>query len=256
MGRGGIGDSDHSSSSHSSISHSSSGHRSGSSSGRGHSSGGRGGISSGSSSDFDFSTSSGSNYSDSAHASPGLIVIAILFLLGLPTCIIGFKSGGFLNPIRCLNREPLTDAPAYVQECVFDGDDWFYEDDYLSSRLEEFYDATGIQPYVVTLPYSKDWNTKAEREAWLDDFWDDYNIADNSMVLLCVAGWNSNNKAKAVLRVGDIAATLMDSKAQRNFWKFYNYYYDDEELSDTFFIIHTFEDTVEMLTTSGIMIRM
>ena len=56
-------------------------------------------------------------------------------------------------PSSSYNREKLNTGNGYIIDCIYDELGWFENESRTESRLKDFYNETGVQPYIVLLDY-------------------------------------------------------------------------------------------------------
>lgn len=147
------------------------------------------------------------------------------------------------QPKSTISRERLTDVPAYNSNCVIDELGWFDSKSYVGKKLKNFYEKTGIQPYVYLKKYSDDLKNDSDREDWADEYFDNGGYGNNDLVFIYFAEKSDYDMGLEVLRYGNGAGTIMDSEACDIFWSWIDYYWDDEDLSMDDVIVNTFAKT-------------
>ena len=244
------------------------GHSSGGFSGGGRSSGGF--SSSGSSSSYKSSRpvyvgthyhSGGYGYGNSSSSSWASILIFFIIII----IIISINS----NLISNSTKVPKNTTQRVALNGVVSKTDW-YEDDIgwitskntLISGLEDFYKKTGIQPYVLFVPYSDEyWNgndinaTKADgylEKVYSEKFTDEAHFI--FAYFQCKNDSKSEMDGEFRYLSGYSADTIMDNEAISILWGYFEKNYYNTSLSIEKMISNTFSETAESIMskpTSG-----
>lgn len=78
--------------------------------------------------------------------------LIIIIALGFYMAPRGGGSTGSV-PSSSYNREKLNTGNGYINDCIYDELGWFENESRTESRLKDFYNETGVQPYIVLLDY-------------------------------------------------------------------------------------------------------
>ena len=151
-------------------------------------------------------------------------------------------------------REPL--------QGVVNKTDWYQDDlGWISSErvliqgLEDFYNETGIQPFVLFVPYSEDlWNngnldpTKADE--YLEKFYDD-NFDDEGHFIFayfqCANDSKQEMEGEFRYLSGYSADTIMDNEAISILWGYFETNYYNTSLTTEEMIANTFSQTAKSI---------
>jgi hypothetical protein len=88
----------------------------------------------------------------------------------------------------------------------------------VKSGLKDFYDQTGIQPYVIFLAPDASLTTDFEKEDWANDFYDE-NIKEENAFLLVYFGETPEDGSGYMAYVsGEEANAILDTEAINLFW--------------------------------------
>ena len=102
------------------------------------------------------------------------IVISIFFAV--------MRGGG--GEVSTIERTKLADPAPYINDCIEDELGWFENESRAETRLQDFYDETGVQPYIVLRDYDPALTSDAQKEDWAQEYYEE-NI-DNENTLLYV----------------------------------------------------------------------
>ena len=185
--------------------------------------------------------------------STALIVLIIGFII--IAAIFAFVRGGFgSGDVSTIERTKLADPAPYVNDCIVDELGWFDNESRAESRLRDFYDETGVQPYVVLKDYDPSLTSDEQKEAWAQDYYE-ANI-DNENTLLYVyfaEEYTDDEVGYAAYVLGRQATSVMDSEAMDVFWgQLDRYWYSDLSTDDVF--VSAFNETASIIMktyTSG-----
>ena len=140
-----------------------------------------------------------------------LIVLIIVLALALLSTFI--HPGG-----STVNREKLTGVPSYDKDCVADQIEAFSNAGSVESGLKDFYDQTGIQPYVIFKEYDASLTSDAAKEAWAKDFYDAKIDRENGFLLVYFAESPDYGDGYMSYVSGTQTNAIMDDEAVELFW--------------------------------------
>ncbi len=252
---------------------SSGGHSSGGFGG-GHSSGGfsGGGRSSGGSSysSHDYGYSSGSRYRYNGydpiygygygHSSPifisakGILVTAVILILIFTVLVLCTDSSNSTVPKNTKQREALSGVVKKT-DWYEDGIGWIDNKNTLISGLEDFYNATGIQPYVMLIPYSSNYWRNGEINATAADRYLESvyqrKFSDEGHFIFAYfqkqIDMKSEMEGEFRYLSGYSADTIMDNEALNIFWGYFEKNYYNTSLSLENMISKTFSETAKSI---------
>lgn len=136
---------------------------------------------------------------------------------------------------------------------------WVSNKSTLISGLEDFYKATGVQPYVLLVPYSNQyWNgstlnaTKAD--SYLEEVYDEKFTDEAHFIFAYFQCSNdSRNEMDGEFRYlsGYAADSIMDSEAISILWGYFEKHYYNTSLSMEKMIANTFSDTAKSIMSKS-----
>ena len=259
MGRAGSGSShsSHSSSGHSS-SRSSGGHHS-SSSGSGSSSYSRSGSSSYSSSSYSggysgYNRITGGNSHTTViyNGTPSVkhAIVSSITLIVIVAVLLFFNLYDGNSPVSTRNRDKLLDVPAFNSKCVTDELSWFDNVSQAGKKLNNFYDKTGIQPYVYLKAYDPGLTTDSEKEAFANVLFDELGLSENAFLYVYFAEKNESDVGYMCYVNGKQVDSIMDAEAVDIFWGYIDKYWYTDLSTDSVFQ-KTFDDTAKTIMTKS-----
>ena len=252
-----------------------------SSGGGGHSSGGfggghsSGGFSGGGRSSGGFSGGFGSSWGRSHHSHyhyyggggyygpPGyhntsLIVylVIIIMLIVLPAISMSSRESNNV-PKNTKQREPLSGVVSKT-DWYEDNIGWISSKNVLISGLEDFYNKTGVQPYVLFVPYSKTyWNGSTLNATKADEYLESVysnKFKDEAHFIFAYfeCELDSRNEMDGEFRYlsGYSADTIMDNEAISILWGYFEKNYYDTSLTIEEMISNTFSETAESIMSA------
>lgn len=147
-------------------------------------------------------------------------------------------------------RTPLASGAATQTAYYTDEDgDWIHSASTLEAGLKEFYEKTGVQPYVYILPNATTTST-SELTSRAQTFYDElFQDEGHFLLVFCDDGNGAYNYGYVV---GSQASTVMDSEALSTFFDNLEDAYDDYSLSEEQIFSRAFSRTAStiMATTS------
>lgn len=153
-------------------------------------------------------------------------------------------------PESSYNREKLEDT-AWSNDCVVDEIGWISEDGSVSGlekQLREFYDKTGVQPYVCLVAYDPAMTTDAQKERFASEYYENYISNDYTFAFFYFEEEYSDDVGYMYYEGGARALGVMDSEAVDIFWSICDQeWYSDATTEDA--IANTFNRTADRIMT-------
>jgi hypothetical protein len=151
-------------------------------------------------------------------------------------------------------REKLQSTQAYQNDCIIDELGWFDNISKTESKLKEFWEETGVQPYIILKKYDASLTTNEQKETWATDYYDTNFDAENIFLYVYFAEEDTDNDVGYMCYAnGRQTSSVMDSEAVEIFWnQIDKYWYSDSSTDDLF--IQAFNgtaDTIMHVSTTG-----
>lgn len=188
----------------------------------------------------------------------GSIVASLIVLIVFTAIMFGIVSfmfsGGTKVANSTINREPLTDSAAFINDCIVDEIDWFDNISGTERRLQNFYQETGVQPYIVLHDYDPALTTDEEKEAWAKEYYEAHIQNENTFLYVYFAEQDVDNDVGYMCYVNGIqTGSVMDSEAIEIFWNYIDrYWYSDMSTDDLFVtVFDKTADTIMRVSTTG-----
>ncbi len=132
-----------------------------------------------------------------------------------------------------IKREPIESGNAYINDCVVDELGWINNESKLSSRLKDFWEKTGVQPYIYLKAYDPELKSDAQKDQWAAD-WDRENITtENVFLYVYFAEKDEDDVGYMVYRNGLLTSSVMDAEAVDIFWNYLDNYWYSWDADDT-----------------------
>lgn len=174
-----------------------------------------------------------------------VVLIVITIVLGIVAAFVD-RGGG-----SSYNREPIATGVPFDNNCIVDELGWFDNIGNASRRLQNFYDETGVQPFVYLKAYDPGLMTDADKESYAND-WYESNIDNESTFLyMYFAEADQDNDVGFMAYVnGKQVSSVMDAEAVGIFWdKLDNAWYKDMSTDDMF--VSVFDSTARTIMTKS-----
>ncbi len=134
---------------------------------------------------------------------------------------------------------------------------WIRSPNQMITGLEDFYNQTGVQPYIAFIAYSDDyWNgstfdTTAADE-YLEELYEEKFTDEGHFIFAYFACYNDSEDMDGEFRylAGYSADTIMDNEALNIFEGYFNTYYYDTSLSIEQMISNTFSSTADSIMST------
>lgn len=175
----------------------------------------------------------------------GMIALMMVIVMVLSMCTaIGGSSG---IPASTVNREKVETGVAYQNDCIIDELDWFDNISSTSRELQEFYNETGIQPYIYLKAYDSSLETDAEKEAYALQWYEDNIDNEGTFLYMYFAEENQDGDVGYMCYVNGMQiTTVMDAEAIDIFWAYLDSYWLTSMSTDDVFV-KTFTKTADRI---------
>lgn len=176
-----------------------------------------------------------------------IIVMMIFIIISVIYNRIENRSGFSDEQEITHEREKLDSGVGYRNDCIVDEIGWFDNISRTESRLQEFYDSTGVQPYIYLKSYDSALMTEDQKLAWAEDYYDKTFTEENIFLYVYFAEENTDVDVGYMCYVnGQQVSSVMDSEAVEIFWNNIDrYWYTDYSTDDVF--VYSFTDTASTI---------
>jgi hypothetical protein len=171
----------------------------------------------------------------------------IIFAIIMMSLLFGGGSGGYRSEDydsksndsveSTIVREKLDSGNAYINDCIIDELGWFDNRTKTEKELKEFWEQTGVQPYIILKSYDSSLTTNDEKEQWAKDYYDENFDTENIFLYVYFAEQDSENDVGYMAYAnGYQTSSVMDSEAVEIFWNYIDKYWYSNETTDQVFI--------------------
>lgn len=158
-----------------------------------------------------------------------------------------------------INREKIENPIPYDNNCIKDELGYVENTSKLSKNLKNFYNKTGIQPYIYLKSYNETLTSDSQKDNYAQN-WYEQNIDNEDTFLFVYYEDQDPNEIGYMAYVnGKQVTSVMDSEAVNIFWNYIDRYWTDNSLSTVEVFTKTFNSTantiMEKSTTSNDIIK-
>lgn len=158
-----------------------------------------------------------------------------------------------------INREKIENPIPYDNNCIKDELGYVENTSKLSKNLKNFYNKTGIQPYIYLKSYDETLTSDSQKDNYAQN-WYEQNIDNEDTFLFIYYEDQDPNEIGYMAYVnGKQVTSVMDSEAVNIFWNYIDRYWTDDSLSTVEVFTKTFNSTantiMEKSTTSNDIIK-
>lgn len=173
------------------------------------------------------------------------VISLIIFVVVLIAAFGGFPSSNSSStksvPKSTQNRERLESGVGYDNNCIIDNIGWFDNVTKTEKSIKQFYDKTGVQPYIVLNAYDSTLLTDTAKEEYAKKWYDEHIKNESTFLYMYFAEPDTDNDVGYMAYVnGKQVSSVMDSEAIEIFWAYVDkYWYSDMSTDDMFTTIFT-----------------
>lgn len=173
------------------------------------------------------------------------VISLIIFIVVLAAAFGGFPSSSSSStksvPKSTQNRERLESGVGYDNNCIIDNIGWFDNVTKTEKSIKQFYDKTGVQPYIVLNAYDSALLTDTAKEEYAKKWYDEHIKNESTFLYMYFAEPDTDNDVGYMAYVnGKQVSSVMDSEAIEIFWAYVDkYWYSDMSTDDMFTTIFT-----------------
>ncbi len=175
-------------------------------------------------------------------ASIVLFIIIVFVILALQK--FNFTTGtSSSSQNSTIAREKLDTNNAYINDCIIDELGWFDNVSKTESQLKNFWEKTGIQPYIILRDYDAALTTDSEKEQWAMNYYNENFDTENIFLFVYFAEEDTDNDVGYMAYAnGYQTSSVMDSEAVEIFWNNIDkYWYTNLSTDDV--VANAFNDT-------------
>jgi hypothetical protein len=186
------------------------------------------------------------------------IVLIILLVVAAESCTTSFSrtTGNYSSgsTSSTIVREKLETDNAYINDCIIDEIGWFENVSKTESQLKDFWEKTGVQPYIILKKYDATLTTDAQKEQWTTDYYEANFDTENIFLYVYFAEADVDNTVGYMTYAnGYQTSSVMDSEAIEIFWNNIDKYWYTDLSTDDMFVkaFNSTADTIMHVSTTG-----
>lgn len=158
-----------------------------------------------------------------------------------------------------INREKIENPVAYDNNCIRDELGYIENQGKLSKNLKNFYNKTGIQPYIYLKSYDETLTSDSQKDNYAQNWYEQNIDNEDTFLFVYYEDQNPNEIGYMAYVNGKQVTSVMDSEAVNIFWNYIDCYWTDDSLSTVEVFTKTFNSTantiMEKSTTSNDIIK-
>lgn len=158
-----------------------------------------------------------------------------------------------------INREKIENPIPYDNNCIKDELGYVENTSKLSKNLKNFYNKTGIQPYIYLKSYDETLTSDSQKDNYAQNWYEQYIDNEDTFLFVYYEDQNPNEIGYMAYVNGKQVTSVMDSEAVNIFWNYIDRYWTDDSLSTVEVFTKTFNSTantiMEKSTTSNDIIK-
>lgn len=158
-----------------------------------------------------------------------------------------------------INREKIENPIPYDNNCIKDELGYIENQGKLSKNLKNFYNKTGIQPYIYLKSYDETFTSDSQKDNYAQNWYEQNIDNEDTFLFVYYEDQNPNEIGYMAYVNGKQVTSVMDSEAVNIFWNYIDRYWTDNSLSTVEVFTKTFNSTantiMEKSTTSNDIIK-
>lgn len=158
-----------------------------------------------------------------------------------------------------INREKIENPIPYDNNCIKDELGYVENTSKLSKNLKNFYNKTGIQPYIYLKSYDETLTSDSQKDNYAQNWYEQNIDNEDTFLFVYYEDQNPNEIGYMAYVNGKQITSVMDSEAVNIFWNYIDRYWTDDSLSTVEVFTKTFNSTantiMEKSTTSNDIIK-
>ncbi len=179
------------------------------------------------------------------------ITVIILLVVFMIIVMVGGAGSSGKAPASSYNREKLDSGNGYINDCIYDELGWFDNESRTESKLKEFYNETGVQPYIALLDYNPELRTDDDKLKYAENWYEDNIDNESTFLYVYFAEEYEDDYSEPgyMCYVNGIqVSSVMDSEAVDIFWSYLDKYWVSDLSTDDMFV-KTFTSTADRIMT-------
>lgn len=189
------------------------------------------------------------SYMGGTGCAPVLIVVLIFLALIIIFSAVNMSSSKPDIPKSTANREKAETGIAFQNNCVIDELGWVDNVSKTERRLKNFYDKTGVQPFIYLKAYDPRLSTDSKKQEFALQWYEDNIDNEGTFLYVYFAERNTDSDVGYMYQVnGKQISSVMDAEAVDIFWAYLDsVWYGDMSTDDVF--VSAFDNTAQRIMT-------
>ena len=146
-----------------------------------------------------------------------------------------------------INREKIENPVAYDNNCIKDELGYIENQSKLSKNLKNFYNKTGIQPYIYLKSYDESLTSDNQKDEYAQTWYSENIDNEDTFLFVYFEEQNSDEIGYMAYVNGKQVTSVMDSEAIDIFWNYIDRYWTDSSLSTVDVFTKTFDSTAKTI---------
>ena len=151
-----------------------------------------------------------------------------------------------------INREKIENPVAYDNNCIRDELGYIENQGKLSKNLKNFYNKTGIQPYIYLKSYDETLTSDSQKDNYAQNWYEQNIDNEDTFLFVYYEDQNPNEIGYMAYVNGKQVTSVMDSEAVNIFWNYIDRYWTDDSLSTVEVFTKTFNSTANTIMEKSI----
>lgn len=165
------------------------------------------------------------------------IVIFSIFMIG----------SNHNNVTSTINREKIENPIPFDNNCVKDELGYVENTSKLSKNLKNFYNKTGIQPYIYLKSYDDTLTSDNQKDSYAQNWYEQNIDNEDTFLLVYYEDLNPNEIGYMSYVNGKQVTSVMDSEAIDIFWNYIDRYWSDSSLSTVDVFTKAYDSTAKTI---------
>lgn len=127
-----------------------------------------------------------------------------------------------------INREKIENPVAYDNNCIRDELGYIENQGKLSKNLKNFYNKTGIQPYIYLKSYDETLTSDSQKDNYAQNWYEQNIDNEDTFLFVYYEDQNPNEIGYMAYVNGKQVTSVMDSEAVNIFWNYIDRYWTDD----------------------------
>lgn len=172
-----------------------------------------------------------------------IVIFIMICLLGFFGAVASDSGNRGSSSVSTIERSKLETSNSFINDCVVDEVGWVDNLSKTESELKEFWEDTGVQPYVILKEYDESLASEEAMEEWAISYYEEnFDRNDIFLYVYFAAEDSDNDFGYNAYAMGSQVGSVMDSEAVEIFWNNLDeYWFGDYSMDQVIYL--TFQST-------------